>query len=434
MHILVITPFFPPDSHVSSNRWERISREFVKQGHKVTIVTIERPAKGAFAIPQLGNQAPKGLDVIRIPFSITIYIRYYAQLLVGIPIYTVPRRLFQLKGKMRRFLLNLRTDLTLPWTYPEFHHCWAYSAFQKLIKENTLETVDIVIGSHPFSSMLELARLLHWHLKVPWVADFRDPWCRDTQGLGLLRTILLKKTEHDMLQSAEAVVTINRQLAAMLETNKGVDIIPNCFAGHEQDDFLPNKISSGSLRIVYAGQVLPFSNAGFCMQSLRCLEIANSCFLSIEYYGSQFHRLSQYGTCLASRGIEMRDNGFVPQDRIQTECRNCDLLLLFGWNGPGKECVVTGKIFDYLQSGRPIIAITEQETALSELINQTGAGVVLHSEESITRFFQNLILRGRSLVSEIEKKRNQGAVEAYSAKNASKSYLAVLERCLASSS
>lgn len=427
MHVLIITPFFPPDSHVSCNRWERLSREFIRRGHNVSVVSICHH-KEVFALNQLGKEI--NVKVCRVPVPVQDSLRYYTQLAVGLPIYTIPRRMLRLGYKPRRLLMNIKTDLTMPWTYPDCYISWVSSAFKQLLNKSYLHDVNIVVGSHPYAAMLKLANLVHRRHGIPWVADFRDPWCRDPQAYGWLKPTLLRFTERRLLASAKAVVTINRQLADMIETSHSVEIVPNCFGEDKTSTGSGAECRHGCIRLVYAGRILPISKARVFMRALMHLGKLDSSYIEIAYYGNDFGEIARYGKALSSKGIDLRNNGFVSQTEVEEICRNSDLLLLFGWCGPGKKCLYTGKIFDYLQSGRPVIAVGDSDTALGELINQTGAGVLLDNENEICNFFRELLSRGQSLVRELEARRNENIIARFSAKNCAEKYISIFKKIL----
>ena len=53
-----------------------------------------------------------------------------------------------------------------------------------------------------------------------------------------------------------------------------------------------------------------------------------------------------------------------------------DALLLIEGSGPGGEAFYTGKVFEYMASGRPILAVIPENGAAAGLIRETRTGVV----------------------------------------------------------
>ena len=67
--------------------------------------------------------------------------------------------------------------------------------------------------------------------------------------------------------------------------------------------------------------------------------------------------------------------GFIPREQVLQKQRESQLLLLLLWNNPQEVGVYTGKIFEYLAAGRPIIALGGPEkSVVKDLLNETQAG------------------------------------------------------------
>jgi len=56
------------------------------------------------------------------------------------------------------------------------------------------------------------------------------------------------------------------------------------------------------------------------------------------------------------------------------------LLLIPDAEGRGRG-ILSGKVFEYLAAGRPILAVVPPDGAAAELIRQTGAGVVVAPDD-----------------------------------------------------
>jgi hypothetical protein len=65
--------------------------------------------------------------------------------------------------------------------------------------------------------------------------------------------------------------------------------------------------------------------------------------------------------------------------------REAQVLLLLHWGGERERGVYTGKIFEYLAARRPILMIGGGDGVLTELIEQTSAGVHATDKPSLER-------------------------------------------------
>src|SRR6202008_1089139 len=74
--------------------------------------------------------------------------------------------------------------------------------------------------------------------------------------------------------------------------------------------------------------------------------------------------------------------GYVSRRRSLELQRDTEVLLLLipdsGGRGKG---VLTGKIFEYLAAERPILAVVPSEGAAAQLVRDTGAGIVVPSDD-----------------------------------------------------
>jgi glycosyltransferase involved in cell wall biosynthesis len=68
--------------------------------------------------------------------------------------------------------------------------------------------------------------------------------------------------------------------------------------------------------------------------------------------------------------------------------RAADLLLLVANTTPGAEATVPGKLFEYLASGRPVLAIAPKESATADVLARTGGGWLADPTDSEAMYRQ----------------------------------------------
>ena len=99
------------------------------------------------------------------------------------------------------------------------------------------------------------------------------------------------------------------------------------------------------------------------------------------------------------------------------------LLLLAHAAEPG---VMTGKVFDYLAAGRPILAVPDDGETTSNLLRQTGAGVALTEVEAIARQLAEWYAAWK-LDRAFNLQRDDVAIAKYSRREQSKQLAALLD-------
>jgi hypothetical protein len=117
--------------------------------------------------------------------------------------------------------------------------------------------------------------------------------------------------------------------------------------------------------------------------------------LSIDFYGYDDPALRalqarhEVNDCVALRG-------FVPYRESIAAQRAADALLFLDWNDAAAEGMMTGKLFEYLGSRRPILALGPgPDSEAARLIATTGAGTTLTREEEIVQYLRRLLASPR---------------------------------------
>ena len=67
---------------------------------------------------------------------------------------------------------------------------------------------------------------------------------------------------------------------------------------------------------------------------------------------------------------------YMDHDQCILNMAASDCLLLIEGAGPGAEAFYTGKVFEYMVAGRPILAIIPQHGAAAQLIKETNTGLI----------------------------------------------------------
>ena len=74
-----------------------------------------------------------------------------------------------------------------------------------------------------------------------------------------------------------------------------------------------------------------------------------------------------------------------------------DFLLLVIPNTKESNLIITGKLYEYLRSGIPIIAIANPEGDAAKIVNQTKSGIVVNHDDS--EGIKNIILQKGQVTS-----------------------------------
>ncbi len=333
--LLVIANPYPPMASAGTTRVVRFLRHLPDQGWEPSVLTAT--AEGPAA-------APPGVRVAR----------------AAVP---WPR---QLLGGGRR-----STRVNRWFAVPDPYFAWVGPAVLKGREILKRERFDVIMSSSPRASAHLVAAALSEHASVPWLADYRDPW--STYQFRQYPT-RAHKAAHEKLEAwalgrAAAVTAVNRPIVDDLVArhpwlDDRVHVLPNGFDLAEQ----PAEVTLGEgFWIVHTGRLY-----GREQQVAAFLEALATLPPDVKalFVGVDESRVRPDADRLGL-GDRVRVEPLVPLPLALGYQRAADALLLV--NGRRPESM-SSKVFEYLQAGRPIFAISPAGSAARVLFAEAGGG------------------------------------------------------------
>jgi glycosyltransferase involved in cell wall biosynthesis len=358
--VAFLSYYFPPIGGAGAQRPARFVRHLPSLGYEPVVVTGPGAASGRWTPrdEDLDADIPPEIDVLRLDGP-------------------EPPESAGRRARAERWL-----ELESPWS-----RWWIDGAVETGRRAGDVDVVYAWMS--PFETTEAAARLAR-ELGAPWVADLGDPWALDEMmvypsRLHRLRTLARMRRE---LGSAAAIVmstpeAVKRLLEAFPELrDKAVVAIPN---GYDAADFEgpPPARADDAFRIVHTGY-LHTELGRRHRRSSRSRRILGGTVAGVDfltrshvYLLDAIDRLVERDPTLASR-IELhlagvlsqadresggrsdvvRMLGYVPHDESVALMRSADLLFLPMHDLPPgvRAGIVPGKTYEYLASGRPILA------------------------------------------------------------------------------
>ncbi len=230
---------------------------------------------------------------------------------------------------------------------------------------------DVVYATGPpFAHLLVAARVAR-EAGVPLVADFRDGWALDPFVAGAWAKRLLKRglvrwvyppLEQRVLAASRAVVTNTPSMAAALATRVAsagavLAMVPN---GYDEADFAgpaPVVRRRGEVEFLYCGRFegIAGRSAEALLGGLR-IAVDSGRRLTFRVLGDDGVALRRQVEALGLNDV-VRLEGAVAHAAAVAEMRRADVLVLYQAAGAGAVTPVAGKTFEYLRSGRPLLAV-----------------------------------------------------------------------------
>jgi glycosyltransferase involved in cell wall biosynthesis len=294
----------------------------------------------------------------------------------------------------------------------------------------TIEDADVLLASmSPFQSATAVARLAI-ELDVPWVADLRDPWALDemtTWPSALHRRLELRKMRR-ALSSAAAVVMNTDTAAERVQQQfpefraKHIVAIPN---GFDKQDFLgpePTR-TDGTFRIVHTGYLhtelgleqrhqSPLRRAfGGAVRGVDFLTRSHVVLLEALDRVATDHPaiakqlelvlvgvLSDADRAVIGGRPYVHELGYVSHDRSVELVRSADLLFLPMHDLPlgTRATIIPGKTYEYLASGRPVLAAVPDGDA-RDLLGRVAETTICRPADvsAMAAAIARLVARGR---------------------------------------
>lgn len=379
MRILLIAHDFPPLNSSAARRPYSWAVAWAARGHDVHVMTtVKYRFDGHIGV----DLPPVGYRVSEVAY---LPERYRLQSLaerdqVGLK---PPSLLFDL---VRRTTRRLRLGLGLLTQTPML-------AFRSLLRQCLVEhrrsPFDLVVSTSGPEVCTFVAHAFAKRTGVPWIADYRDLWFQEfAVQRYAFTTWLTGRLNKFMLRRATAVATVSDGLANYLRPILRCPVWV-CYNGYVEKG--PSSIErpwdDGRIHIVYTGNFYPEKRDPFLLfAAMQTLfedrpELRNR--LRLDIYGPREDWVrAQVRAC----GVEdvVVDHGMQPYGislRVQS---SADALLFVDWMDPAAKGVLTGKLFEYLAAGRPILNVAaNSDSEASQLIRETGAGEPLTSPSAI---------------------------------------------------
>jgi glycosyltransferase involved in cell wall biosynthesis len=390
LRLLVFAYYFPPAGGAGVQRvtkWVKYLQEF---GVHPTVVTLR---SGAY--PQLDHSlvqdVPSDVEVVRTaaldPFGL------YARITGRSRVEAVAARTDDVgRGGSwpERIARWSRANLFVP----DARIGWVPYAVGTGLRLIRRERPDAILTSGPPHSVHLTGRILQARTGVPWIADFRDPWTDIHYYDDLPRTDAARavdaRLERGVLQSAAMVATVSPSWADMLATRaqRSVEVIEN---GYDPADFTaPVPERDGRFTVVHVGSLYASRDPSALWQAVATLP-ADACARMVGRVGESVR------TSAERWGVQVEWIPYLPHLDAVEEMRQATVLILSTEPHAQEAGHVTGKLYEYLASGRPVVGLGDTEGDAARLLTATGAGRMFEREDvdGFTAHMQGLYRRWR---------------------------------------
>lgn len=376
-NIVIITYNWPPRNAIGTHRPYAWAKAWSALGHQVTVLTAQ---KHAFDAP-LDLDLPEltGVVVVEIPWGgVTTSL--------GSKLFLRSEWLRSI-GRRMRLLITRYLSKTI-----EPREGWLASALPPA-KKLAAET-DIVVSTFgPAMSHQLGAAMKQANSGLFWVADYRDLWSQS--HLNSLSPSQRKKIQEiersTVVEHADMLTTVSEDMVKQLTilTGKKVVLLPNGFDIDEQSIIsrltTPKRTKPRGLRIVYTGMLYKGKRNPepllVALDELFREALIKQGDVHVDFYGARI----DVARALADRQ-EFRQFinliGHVPREQALKAQQDADLLLLLESAEPAARGVLTGKVFEYIAAGVPILSVgSPRDYEIPRLLARTGTGIAFEAND-----------------------------------------------------
>jgi glycosyltransferase involved in cell wall biosynthesis len=282
---------------------------------------------------------------------------------------------------VEKMLIWVRGNLFIPdarlfWIRPSVQF------LSKYIQEHQIETV--ITTGPPHSLHLIGMELKNRH-KINWVTDFRDPWTtigyHDKLQLSNWAAKKHKQLEKQVLNSCDQIIVTSPTTKTEFEalTSKPISVITN---GYDVEQ-ISKKPLDEKFTLAHIGSFLSERNPRILWKALAELVKENKAFsekLELKLIGAVSDSVLE---SIHEFNLERFVNhlGYVSHEVALQEQRCSQVLLLIEIDSEQTNCIIPGKLFEYLVSERPILAIGPEKADFASIIKETNTGTFFTYED-----------------------------------------------------
>jgi len=371
--VLIITYYWPPAGGVEVLRTAKFCKYLSYYGWEPVILTV-RGGNYRNRDEELGRQVNHVKHVFKAP-TLEPHSLYYR--LAG------SRSKSSAPAKVGKQANRLGEFIRLNLFIPDSRIGWYHGAV-KLGKEIIRQLApDVIFSTAPPYTPHLIASKLHTVSKLPWVADFRDPWVENYAYNTTYRFPWVKwlneRLERKVLHAADRVLTatpgqliLQSEKVSPQERSKFTTITN----GHDLGETLPEKSEAPRFYISYYGWMnksrIPSGLVSVLSELIKeepefgerfTLRLAGR----IDFAAEEFLR-----SAVPAENLEIWPQ--IPHDELMLKLFEEQLFLTSVDKLPHNELILTSKIFELLPTGNPILGLGPVSGNTAEVLRETAAG------------------------------------------------------------
>ncbi len=410
--VLIITYYWPPSGGSGVQRWLKFAKYLPEAGWEPVIFTPENPD---FDLKDetLLKDIPSHLEVIKFP----IWEPYQLFSKIKGKSKTHPGRLLEQKdrGFLEKSAIWMRANLLVPdprifWVKP------SVKFLTDLVKNGQFQAI---ITTGPPHSLHLIGLELKRKTGIFWLADFRDPWSQweflDTLPMSAIVRKKHENLEQAVLKTADVVTTISPTFQRDLNKIAGreIKLLTNGYDPSDiPQDFKPREKKAGSLHLVYSGIIDSIRNPVPLLEAMKAEFSGKNEEVNMTFVGNISESVREFIQSDSWLSGRIHFAGYVSHQEVFGFYEKADALVLILTDTKNAQGNIPGKLFEYLATGIPVMALGDPKGDSAAILQNSGSGsVIAHTDSASIR------KRLRAVFESEKRETDLGNLEKYSRKN-----------------
>lgn len=285
--------------------------------------------------------------------------------------------------KEQSLLAKLSVYVRGNYFIPDARKFWVKPSVKFLrdfLKKEGIQT--LITTGPPHSLHLIGLKLKKENPDFKWIADFRDPWTQISYHSQLKLTERSKKKhrelEKEVLKTADCVIATSFTDAVKYRKAgaKRVEVITN---GFEEKDFQDlNKKGSDTeyFTLTYSGGLEAARNPRPVWEALEEIIREDDEFakeFKLEFFGNLSEEVKK---SILTHGLKnnLIERGYVSHKEAVEGICTSELLLLTNFPDEKSKGIIPGKLFEYIATGNPILAIGPKDGDVGRILEEKKGG------------------------------------------------------------
>jgi hypothetical protein len=421
---LIITYYWPPAGGPGVQRWLKFVKYLPEFNIEPIVYCPENPSYPIID-ESLIDEIPNSVTILKQPISEPYKL---AKLFSKKKTKTISSGVIPEAKKqslIEKMMLYIRGNFFIP----DARKNWVEPSVQFLSNYIKKNAIDIIITTGPPHSLHLIGLQLQEKLDVKWFADFRDPWTT----IGYHKDLKLTKAsqerhlrlEQNVLTKADHIIVTSNHTKNEFKTKtlQPITVITNGYDSHS----IVLKEKDKKFTLSHIGSLLSERNPKVIWSVLSELIKEDKDFktdFELKLIGVVSDEIIK---SITKFGLDKYTNtvGYVPhKDAIHAQMAS-QVLLLIEIDSEDTKAIIPGKLFEYMQSYTPILALGPKDTDVEQIIKATNTGDYFYYESKAELKSQILVYYQQFKNEDL--RAHPIGIEEYSRKNITQQLSVVLK-------